>query len=196
MNATEVPAAGAGLLRRLRRHAGDVVFLIVALVAGFFLWPSSLGGCTTLTIVAGHSMEPTYYTGDLVVSRCGEYQVGDIVVYNPPNVGAARVIHRIIGGDGEAGWVIQGDNNDFLDPWQPTNERILGKAVLHLPKVGLLGSILVSPLTWVSLLWSRPRWSSGRPSQSPRSRSTTVRPPPRPDPPRKAADSGATRASP
>ena len=67
-----------------------MLFLVAALVVGYFLWPTSLGGCTTLTIVSGHSMEPTYYTGDLVVSRCGDYQVGDIVVYNPPNMGAAR----------------------------------------------------------------------------------------------------------
>jgi signal peptidase len=152
MNATEAVAAGAGLLRRLRRHAGDVVFLVGALIVGFFLWPTTLGGCTTLTIVNGHSMEPTYYTGDLVVSRCGSYHVGDIVVYNPPNVGSARVIHRINGGDGETGWVMKGDNNSFLDPWQPTNDRVLGKAVLHLPKVGLIGSVLVSPVTWISLL--------------------------------------------
>lgn len=152
MNATEATAAGAGLLRRLRAHAGDVLFLVAALALGFLLWPTSLGGCTTLTIVSGHSMEPTYYTGDLVVSRCGDYRVGDIVVYNPPNVGAARVIHRIVGGDAETGWVIQGDNNDFLDPWQPTDDRVLGRAVLHLPKVGLIGSVLVSPITWGSLL--------------------------------------------
>lgn len=151
MDATEAPAAGAGLLRRLRRHAGDVLFVVAAAIAVWFLWPSSLGGCTTLTIVSGHSMEPTYYTGDLVVSRCGEYGVGDIVVYNPPKVGNARVIHRIIGGTPD-GWIIQGDNNSFVDPWTPGNERVLGEAVLHLPKVGLIGSVLVSPITWVSLL--------------------------------------------
>lgn len=152
MHATEVSVAGAAVLRRLRGRAGDVLFLVAAVVVGYFLWPTSLGGCTTLTIVSGHSMEPTYYTGDLVVSRCGDYRVGDVVVYNPPNVGTARVIHRIIGGDGATGWVMQGDNNDFLDPWAPTDDRVLGRAVLHLPKVGLVGSVLVSPITWVSLL--------------------------------------------
>jgi len=151
VDVTEVRSAGAGLPRRLRRNAGDIVFLLAALVLGYFLWPTSLGGCTTLTIVSGRSMEPTYYTGDLVVSRCGDYGVGDVVVYNPPNVGSARIIHRITGGDAKDGWVIQGDNNSFLDPWRPTNERILGEAVLHLPKVGLLGTVLVSPMTWISL---------------------------------------------
>ena len=103
-----------------------------------------------MTIVSGQSMEPTYYTGDLVVSRCGDYEVGDVVVYNPPDVGGARVIHRIIGGDAQ-GWVIQGDNNDFIDPWEPADERVLGKAVLHVPKAGFIGSVLINPMTWLSL---------------------------------------------
>lgn len=144
-------AAAVGLPRRLLGHASNVVWVVVALVAGWLLWPSSLGGCTTLTIVSGRSMEPTYYTGDLVVSRCGPVEVGDVIVYSPPGVGDARVIHRIVDGD-PAGWVVQGDNNDFLDPWQPTEEHILGSAVLHVPGLGKVAGILLSPLTWASLL--------------------------------------------
>lgn len=143
--------AGAGTPRRLLGAATSLLWILGALTIGWFLWPSSLGGCTTLTIVSGHSMEPTYYTGDLVVSRCGPVEVGDVIVYNPPNVGGARVIHRIIDGD-ESGWSVQGDNNDFIDPWQPTADQILGSAVLHLPQVGKFASILISPLTWISLL--------------------------------------------
>jgi len=145
-------AAGAARPRRLLRHAGEVVWIGLAVVLGYLLWPSSLGGCTTLTIVSGTSMEPTYYTGDLVVSRCGDVEVGDVIVYSPPDVGGARVIHRIIGGDAEAGWVMQGDNNDFVDPWQPQGDHVLGGAVLHLPDVGKVASILLSPMTWISLL--------------------------------------------
>ena len=143
---------GAAPWRRVLGALTSLAWMAVAVGIGWFLWPTSLGGCTTLTIVSGQSMEPTYYTGDLVVSRCGEPEVGDVVVYNPPAVGGARVIHRIVGGDETQGWLIQGDNNDFLDPWQPTNERILGSAVLHLPHVGKVAAILVSPLTWISLL--------------------------------------------
>ena len=146
-----VEHAGAGLPRRLLGAATSLVWILGALTVGWFLWPSSLGGCTTLTIVSGHSMEPTYYTGDLVVSRCGPVEIGDVVVYNPPNVGGARVIHRIIDGDA-SGWIVQGDNNDFLDPWKPTEENILGSAVLHLPQVGKFAAILLSPLTWISLM--------------------------------------------
>ena len=146
-----VEHAGAGLPCWLLGAATSLVWILGALTVGWFLWPSSLGGCTTLTIVSGHSMEPTYYTGDLVVSRCGPVEIGDVIVYNPPNVGGARVIHRIVDGDA-SGWIVQGDNNDFLDPWQPTEENILGSAVLHLPQVGKFAAILLSPLTWISLM--------------------------------------------
>ena len=152
MDATEAPAVGAGLPRRLLGHAGDVIFLVVALMLGWFLWPSSLGGCTTLTIVSGESMQPTYYTGDLVVSRCGEVGIDDVIVYSPPDVGGARVIHRVIGGNASDGWTMQGDNNDFVDPWEPSGPQVLGRAVLHLPSVGKVASILLSPMTWISLL--------------------------------------------
>ena len=147
---TEQP--GAGLPRRLLSLAVSAAWIIGSLTIGYFLWPSSLGGCTTLTIVSGESMEPTYYTGDLVVSRCGPVEVGDVIVYNPPNVGGARVIHRIVDGNAEDGWVVQGDNNGFLDPWEPTADQILGSAALHLPQVGKFAAILLSPLTWISLM--------------------------------------------
>lgn len=153
MVAGEGPEAdGAARPRRLLGLAANAAWLVGALVVGWFLWPSSLGGCTTLTIVSGESMEPTYYTGDLVVSRCGPVDVGDVIVYNPPDVGGARVIHRIVDGNADDGWVVQGDNNDFLDPWNPKDEQILGSAVLHIPQLGKVAAILLSPLTWISLL--------------------------------------------
>ncbi len=146
------PAGATVTSRRLLRLASGAAWIVAAVVVGWFLWPTSLGGCTTLTIVSGHSMEPTYYTGDLVVSRCGDPAVGDVVVYNPPDVGGARIIHRIVGGNATDGWLIQGDNNDFLDPWNPTNDRILGSAVLHVPHLGSVAAIVLSPMTWISLL--------------------------------------------
>lgn len=149
--------------RRLLGRASDVLLCVVAGVAAFFLWPTSLGGCTTLTVVSGHSMEPTYHTGDLVVSRCGEPRVGDVVVYQPSELGGGRIIHRIVDGDGEQGWVLQGDNNAWLDPFSPTDAEVLGVATVHVPKVGLVARWITSPLVWGSfivlaialLLWPR-----------------------------------------
>jgi signal peptidase len=118
----------------------------------WFGWPSTLGGCTTLTIVSGHSMEPTYYTGDLVVSRCGVPEAGDVVVYTPAGVADGRVIHRVVGGSAGDGWVIQGDNNDFLDPWRPHQEDVLGIARVHVPGLGRLAAVLLDPWAWASLI--------------------------------------------
>lgn len=125
-----------------------------ALVAGlvYFFWPSSFGGCSTLTIVSGHSMEPTYSTGDLVWSRCGEPEVGDVVVYSAPGTRGAQVIHRIIGGDGADGWVLQGDNNNFVDPWTPDDSHVLGVASVRVPVLGSVVHGLGNPFVWASLL--------------------------------------------
>lgn len=142
-------APGGG---RLRSTAGWAVTALVIGVLVWFGWPTNLGGCTTLTIVSGHSMEPTYYTGDLVVSRCGEPAVGDIVVYTPAGMDRGRIIHRVVDGDAASGWVMQGDNNAFLDPWRPTRHDVLGIARLHVPGLGRVAAILLDPWSWASLL--------------------------------------------
>lgn len=137
--------------RRVLRRVSTVLVWALTAVAAILLWPTSLGGCTTLTIVSGHSMEPTFHTGDLVASRCGEPTVGDIVVYQPHELGGARIIHRVIGGD-PSGWQIQGDNNDWVDPFSPTDDEILGVARLHVPQVGLVVQAVTSPWIWASLI--------------------------------------------
>nr|WP_297426095.1 signal peptidase I [uncultured Actinotalea sp.] len=132
-------------------RAGNWVLLLAVVGGAVLLWPTALGGCTTLTVVSGRSMEPTYVTGDLVVARCGPAEVGDVVVYEPPGEEGARVIHRVVDGDA-TGWVVQGDNNDFLDPWRPTADDVVGVGRWHVPGLGTVAAILLSPLTGVSVL--------------------------------------------
>jgi len=145
-------SVGAGNPRRLVGMLKNLALIAAVLVVAWLLWPTSLGGKTTLTIVSGHSMEPTYYTGDLVVTRAAAPKVGDIVVYQPVDVGGARVIHRIVGGNATEGWVMKGDNNSWLDPWQPKGSEVLGVARIHLPHFGTIARILVSPILWVGLI--------------------------------------------
>jgi len=134
------------------RAVTSVLFYVGVAVAAWFLWPTTLGGCTSLTVVTGHSMEPTYYTGDLVVARCGAPHVGDVVVYRPSEVDAkARIVHRIIGGTSE-GWTLQGDNNDYPDSFAPTDDDVLGIAKVHVPKVMLVWDALSSPYVWGGLI--------------------------------------------
>ncbi|WP_062213354.1 signal peptidase I [Demequina oxidasica] len=138
--------------RRWFRVLKSVLAWGLLLVVAFFIWPSNLGGGTTSIVVNGRSMEPTYHTGDIVAARKGDPQIGDVVVYSTPELSGGKIVHRIIGGDGETGWDIQGDNNDFVDPFHPTNDEVLGIAKLHFPAVGKIAGILSSPLVWGSML--------------------------------------------
>ncbi len=149
---TKPVAPDAPRARRALRALPSVLFYVAAAVVAWFIWPTSLGGCTTLTLVSGHSMEPTYVTGDIVVARCGEPAVGDVVVYQPDEVeGNARIIHRIVG-QSDAGWVMQGDNNEFLDPFEPTNDEVLGVARVHIPKVGLVVQTFSNAWIWIAMI--------------------------------------------
>jgi signal peptidase len=114
------------------------------------LRPQSLGGQSSYIMIRGSSMLPTYTTGDLVIThRALSYQIGDIVAYRVPAGDFGEgivVIHRIIGGSADKGFVIQGDNNPFKDDWSPKPADIVGKAWIRLPRVGLVLGFLHAPV--------------------------------------------------
>lgn len=97
-------------------------------------------------------MEETLYPGDFVVLRTGEYHVGDVVSYTPFDDVPAQVIHRILEFKDDGTVVLQGDNNNFIDPFFPTTEEIKGKMLFHIPKIGSVAWFLGQPLVWGSLM--------------------------------------------
>ncbi len=143
---------------------GNLALWTIIAIDAWFLWPSSLGGATTLVIVSGNSMEPTFSDGDLVIARKGPVEVGDVVVYTPSDFGGAHVVHRIVGGEGETGWKVQGDNNSWIDQWAPTDEEILGPVVYHIQGAGQITEFFLQPWLWgfvllaalVLMLWPEP----------------------------------------
>ncbi|MFW7413802.1 signal peptidase I [Demequina sp. SO4-18] len=146
--------AGTGSQRASRywRVVRQGLAWVLFAVAVYFLWPSSLGGGTSLVIVSGESMEPTYYSGDIVVARSGAPQVGDVIVYAPEGLGGAQVVHRIIGGDGESGWELQGDNNDFIDPFRPAEAEVRGIVQFHVANAGAVTMRILNPLVWCGVI--------------------------------------------
>ena len=117
-----------------------------------FLRPTSLGGPAGYVLVSGTSMQPTYETGDLVVTqRQATYAVGDIVEFR---VNRALIIHRIVGGDPVNGYLTRGDNNHADDGFHPTADAINGKAWIHLSGVGRLIVIVRSPLPLAICTWA------------------------------------------
>ena len=105
-------------------------------------------------VVSGESMEPTMHTGDIVfVWPQSHYEVGSVVVYRIPDgqPGEGRtVIHRVTGHRGDQ-MILQGDNNDSVDPWNPTVDDALGARVVLIPKIGIYLALLRKPSVLASL---------------------------------------------
>lgn len=143
---------GAWTARRVLALLGTIFIWFAVAVDAWYLWPTNLGGSTSFVIVSGSSMEPTYLSGDLVIARKMEPSIGDVIVYAPEGFGGAQIVHRIIGGNGEDGWIMQGDNNTFIDPFEPKDAEVRGVVVVHYSSLGQLTALLLSPLVWASVL--------------------------------------------
>jgi signal peptidase I len=124
----------------MRIKVGQLLAAIVSLVllgAGwFFLAPTQLGGSDSYVQSYGTSMEPHFHAGDLVVVRAASsYRVGDIVAYHNGSLGNHVVLHRIIRVAG-GHYFFKGDNNHFVDSYQPNRSQLVGRMWLHVPAAG------------------------------------------------------------
>jgi signal peptidase I len=110
-----------------------VVFLTV--IFWMAVAPTQLGGRLTYVIVNGNSMEPRFHLGDLIIVRkAANYQVGDAVTYQNSELNN-YVFHRIINTELDR-FILQGDNNSWIDSYQPNREEIIGKLWVHIPYLG------------------------------------------------------------
>lgn len=108
-----------------------------------------LTGMTNWVIVSGSSMEPTFYTGDLIlIGRTESWDVGDTVMYSIDIGGASNynIIHRLVSGDQVDGWQARGDNKPQDDPWTIPDGNIAGEEILRIPAVGNLMTVVRAPL--------------------------------------------------
>jgi len=94
-------------------RAAMVGALVVLLLA---LWSTLLQQPLFFVAIRSGSMSPLLQTGDLalaVPAALHEPQRGDVVLFRSP-VGL-WIVHRIVGGDGEAGFYTRGDANPATD---------------------------------------------------------------------------------
>lgn len=138
---------------RLAIRLRDIItgFIVTLLAAGIVvMWPASLGGAVSYVMVSGTSMEPGMHTGDLVITRARpRYDVGDPVAFRvrPGEPGAGNVvIHRMVDGNEVDGFVTQGDNRNYQDPWTPRRDDILGRRWILIPRAGLWIAQLRAPI--------------------------------------------------
>lgn len=108
---------------------------LLLVLAWYNLMPYQFGGRALYLIIDGVSMQPTFYTGDLVIlHRTGSYEIGDIAAYEEPHTGG-YVIHRVIAREGDR-FTLLGDNKPGPDAYRPALSEMAGKYWLHLPKLG------------------------------------------------------------
>jgi signal peptidase len=142
-------------MRLLRRGVSVVLLSALVVVWAFTLRPQAIGGPAVFVAVRGSSMLPTYQNGDLVVvESSAHYAVGEVVAYRVPQgqVGAGKVvIHRIVGGNGYDGFILQGDHNTAPDPWSPKQGDMVGLATLRLPNAGRVISLVRHPVILAGL---------------------------------------------
>jgi signal peptidase I len=128
----------------LRSFLLAAAFVLVLASAWWYLAPTQLGGSTRYVITHGTSMEPRFHTGDLAIVRpADQYKVGEIVAYWSTMLHTV-VLHRIIAVHGSH-FVFKGDNNNFIDPVEPTRPELVGKLWLHLPRAGAWLDLLHNP---------------------------------------------------
>ena len=108
-----------------------------------------------MVLVSGNSMHPTYESGDLIIAWTqDDYKLGDIIVYHPDDLPCSRcnIVHRIVDqNELDGGWITKGDNNDFLDPWQPQNSEIIGEVAAHY-QIGWFSKIILNKFLWITIL--------------------------------------------
>ena len=130
--------------------AGLVPWLVLAGILAL-MWPVRFGGTTNFIIVSGRSMERTYHTGDLVITKKrSSYAIGDVIVYRIPGDGAGagrEIVHRLHERLPDGRFLVRGDNNRTSDPWAITSDDIVGSKWLMVAKggvfLGFLRSILM-----------------------------------------------------
>jgi signal peptidase len=141
-------------LRVMLKRTWSILSMVLVLAGcvfwAMFLRPQSLGGSAGYVLVSGHSMNPLYHTGDMIlVRRHSSYKIGDIIAYKVPKgdaMAGAQVIHRIIGGNPTHGFVVQGDNRTAPDVWRPKQGDIVGSAALQIPQAVVVLQYLRSPV--------------------------------------------------
>lgn len=123
------------VFQRFRPNLTSAFWLAAMTALWLAFAPVRAGGMASYVIVIGNSMEPGFHVGDLVITHEEPvYEVGDAVVYRNREL-ENFVFHRIIAKK-EGRFTLKGDNNSWTDTYQPSEDEIVGKLWLYIPRGG------------------------------------------------------------
>ncbi len=118
-----------------RRRLTDVASWVELLLTAAGLWlllPAWLGGGTSLIVVSGVSMEPTYHDGDVLLVRDTRPEPGDVIAFRVPGL-EGQLVHRVVERRPDGRLLVQGDNRATPDLPLPSDADVVGVAVLEIP---------------------------------------------------------------
>jgi signal peptidase I len=137
---TEVSKRKYAGIQRAMTISGYSIAIVLLLFSAL-----SFSGVVKARIVLTGSMAPAISTGDIIITTPitrKEPKVGDVVAYQAKRFNGENVAvfsHRIISGDIQNGFVVQGDANKSPDSQKPAGPDILGVVIFVIP---FLGNIL------------------------------------------------------
>lgn len=132
------------MYKRFAPHLQSAFSVVIMIAIWLALAPRQVGGLASYIIVIGNSMEPNFHIGDLViVHEQPVYQVGDAIVYQNRQL-KKFVFHRIISQQ-LGSYTLQGDNNSWVDTYQPSPAEVIGRLWLHIPHGGIAVQKIRSP---------------------------------------------------
>ncbi len=130
------------------------VIIFSAVNVSYFALRFYLASEVPFVVVNGLSMQPTYYTGDLILVKGVEnkstIQVNDVIVYYQSSLNEL-VIHRVvtvIHVGNQVQFKTQGDNpltNPLPDPWIVRESDLDGVVLYRIPYVGSVFEFMTSP---------------------------------------------------
>ncbi|MGL5354185.1 MAG: signal peptidase I [Clostridium sp.] len=114
-----------------------IIFMVKSTVEGN---QPSVAGYRFYVVLTG-SMQPNIKVGDLIVVKDTareEVKVNDVITFgsgNSSNITTHRVID-ILPNNGEVKYITKGDANNTQDPSPVEGDRLIGKVVKVIPKIG------------------------------------------------------------
>ena len=123
--------------------SSSIFYIVLGVVLAFAVNASLAYGLSTdmpIVAVESNSMTPTFYRGDILVLQgvpATSLEVGDIIVFSPPNQ-EVPIVHRIIEINPDGTFQTQGDANPGQIWYEKSIKasQIHGKEVLIIPFLG------------------------------------------------------------
>jgi len=141
------------ILRFILNAVKWLLIVVISTVAFYFIISNYnvISGIKTFVVKSG-SMEPTIMTGDIVViKRQDHYKIDDVVTFTKH--GGSVVTHRLVEHDSKdsSKFITKGDANRDKDGDAISEDQIMGRVVLDIPRAGYYVVFIKTPFGLVLL---------------------------------------------